>query len=130
LLVETGFDIELIEYARPARARGLSNNNFFVLLDFALSGLSGSSKKLVRLPFLFGALAMLAVAVSLAKALFGAITGGSILFWLIGAGLEFQLGLMFITLGLIGDQVRLISERTRGVPLVYERERLNFRDGK
>ena len=28
--------------------------------------------------------------------------------------------------GLIGDQVRLIAERTRGTPLVIEKERVNF----
>ena len=44
MLVETGFDIETIAYPRPPRAAGTSNNNFFALLDFALSGLAGSSK--------------------------------------------------------------------------------------
>jgi hypothetical protein len=29
-------------------------------------------------------------------------------------------------LGLLGEQVRMISERTRNVPLVIERERINF----
>ena len=34
--------------------------------------------------------------------------------------------LLFLFLGLIGDQVRLISERSRATPLVTERERVNF----
>ena len=44
LLVETGYDIETIPFARIQRAAGRSNNNFFSLLDSALSGLAGSSK--------------------------------------------------------------------------------------
>ena len=35
-------------------------------------------------------------------------------------------GALFIFMGLIGDQIRLISERTRRTPLVIERERVNF----
>jgi hypothetical protein len=34
--------------------------------------------------------------------------------------------ILFIFLGLLGDQVRLISERTRGTPLVVEAERVNL----
>jgi polyisoprenyl-phosphate glycosyltransferase len=128
LLVETGYTIETIPYARTPRVRGQSNNNFFVLLDFALSGVAGSSKKLVRLPFFAGALASVAAAISLVMAIVGAATGGSIVFWLITGLVEVQLALLFIFLGLIGDQVRLVSERTRGMPLVLERERINFPD--
>lgn len=126
LLVETGYKIETISYARTPRTRGQSNNNFFVLLDFALSGVAGSSKKLVRLPFFAGALALVAAVISFGMFIIGAATGGNIIFWLITAIMEIQLALLFIFLGLIGDQVRLISERTRKVPLVLENERINF----
>src|SRR5206468_9877510 len=33
---------------------------------------------------------------------------------------------LLLCLGLIGDQVRLLAERSRNVPLVIEQERLNF----
>jgi polyisoprenyl-phosphate glycosyltransferase len=128
LLVETGYEIETIPYVRTPRTRGQSNNNFFVLLDFALSGIAGSSKKLVRLPFLIGALAMVATAFSFGMAVAELLTGGDMKFWLIIGLIEIQLALLFVFLGLIGDQVRLVSERTRGVPLVLERERINFPD--
>ena len=39
---------------------------------------------------------------------------------------ELAFGGLFFFLGLIGEQVRLISERTRNGPLVIERERVNF----
>jgi polyisoprenyl-phosphate glycosyltransferase len=126
LLVETGYPIDIIHYPRPPRAGGRSNNNFFVLLDFALSGVAGSSKKLVRLPFFVGFFAMLAALACSLIAGFSAFSGGKVMTWLILAAIEFQLGLIFIFMGLVGDQVRLISERTRRVPLVTEKERINF----
>ncbi len=126
LLVETGYPIDIIHYPRPPRAGGRSNNNFFVLLDFALSGVAGSSKKLVRLPFFVGFIAMLAALVCSVMAAYSAFSSGNVAIWAVFAALEFQLGLVFIFMGLIGDQVRLISERTRGVPLVTEKERVNF----
>lgn len=49
--------------------------------------------------------------------------------WLFATLLELQFGLLFLFLGLIGVQVRLISDRTRGTPLVVERERVNFLPG-
>jgi polyisoprenyl-phosphate glycosyltransferase len=44
--------------------------------------------------------------------------------------LELQFGLLFLFLGPLGVQVRLISDRTRGTPLVIERERVNFPGGE
>src|SRR3546814_15359943 len=94
MLVETGYALETIPYARPRRSRGLSNNNFFTLLDFALSGLATSSKKLLRLPFFVG---VLAGGVALVSAIIGLValaTGGSGAGWLIGAALELQFALI------------------------------------
>ena len=34
--------------------------------------------------------------------------------------------ILLLSLGLIGDQIRLLAERSRNVPLVIEEERLNF----
>jgi len=38
--------------------------------------------------------------------------------------------IMLLFLGLIGDQVRLLAERMRNIPLVIEEERLNFPPGR
>lgn len=129
MLVETGHNIEIIPYARPLRRGGRSNNNFFTLLDFALSGLASSPKKLLRLPFLVAAVTGGLAMLSILAAFVAAIASGSALPWLIAAGIEAQMALLFGFVGLIGDQVRLVSDRTRGTPLVIERERVNFPDG-
>lgn len=126
MLVETGFTIETIPFDRSARAGGRSKNNFFTLLDFALNGLAGSSKGLLRAPlyvaFVFGLITL----VSLAGAALSPLWDGSWQFWLFAALLEGQMTLMFLFFGLLGVQVALISERTRNQPLVLERERVNF----
>lgn len=126
LLVETGYAIETIPFRRPSRARGKSNNNFFTLLDFALNGLAGSSKNLLRGPLYVGFLVGLLTMFSLLGAVFAAFTGRSVQLWLLSAMLEGQFCLLFLFLGLLGVQTALISERTRNQPLVLERERINF----
>lgn len=126
LLVETGYSIEILPFKRPQRAGGRSNNNFFTLLDFALNGLAGSSKGLLRAPlyvaFFIGVLTL----ISLMGAAAAAFTGRSVQLWLFAAMLEGQFTLLFLFLGLIGVQIRQISDRTRNTPLVLERERVNF----
>ncbi len=129
MLVETGYTIETITYPRPKRQRGLSSNTFFTLLDFALSSLAGFSKKMVRLPIYVGVVIGLIASLSLFAAPIAWLLGGAVLPWLIAAAIEAQFALLFGFLGLMGDQVRLISARTRGTPLVFERERVNFPEG-
>jgi len=129
LLVETGFPIETIAFKRPPRAGGRSNNNFFTLLDFALNGLAGSSKKLLRAPLYVAFLVGLLTLVSLVGTIYALFTGNSVQLWLLAAMIEGQFCLLFLFLGLLGTQVALVSERTRNQPLVLERERVNFPPG-
>ncbi|WP_324740330.1 glycosyltransferase family 2 protein [Tsuneonella sp. CC-YZS046] len=129
MLVETGYKIETIPYSRPIRRRGKSNNNFFTLLDFALSGLTSSSKKLLRAPFFIGAIAGIGAGLCLIGLIASLILGNFSWGWLAAFAAQAQLALLFIFMGLIGDQLRMVSERTRDVPLVFERERVNFPEG-
>ena len=126
LLVETGYSIDTVPYKRPERAAGKSSNNFFALLDFALNGLAGSSKGLLRAPLYVAFITGVVTLITLLGALFALATGRSVQLWLFAALLEGQMMLIFLFLGLIGVQVRLISDRTRNTPLVIERERVNF----
>ena len=126
LLVETGYTIATIPYPRPPRAAGRSNNDFLALADFALSGLASSSRRLLRLPFALGVVLAGAALLALAAALVAALLGGNVGRWLWLALFESHFALLFGFLGLFGDQLRLVAERTRGTPLVIERERVNF----
>lgn len=126
LLVETGYRIETIPFTRPPRAGGQSKNGFIALLDFALSALAGSSKGLLRVPLYVSFFIFLATIFTTGGAIYSIAVGANPRMWLFATLLELQFGLLFLFLGLIGVQVRLISDRTRNTPLVIERERINF----
>lgn len=128
LLVETGYALEVIKYERPDRRAGRSNNNFFNLVDFALASLSNSSRRLLRLPFFVGIVSIMVAALFGVAALAAVILGHSAALLGIAALAQMNFGILFLFLGLFGDQIRLISERQRGMPLVVERERINFDD--
>ena len=126
MLVETGYRLETIPYERPQRAAGRTNNNLFTSIDFALSAFASSTKLWLRLPIylslLVGALAALALIAAIVLLALGRSPWGML--GTFGAALGFSA--VFFFLGLVGDQVRVISERTRGAPLVVEEERINF----
>jgi glycosyltransferase involved in cell wall biosynthesis len=126
MLVETGFKVETIPYVRPPRAAGQSKNDFFALLEFAISSLAGGSKRLLRVPMYIGALASLITVLMLVGGAVAFFLGRPIAGWFIAAVIQAQFALLFGFLGLLGDNVRIISERTRRTPLVIERERVNF----
>ena len=67
-----------------------------------------------------------ATVVTTLGALYSMAVGANPRLWMFATLLEFQFGLLFLFLGLLGVQVRMISDRTRGTPLVIERERVNF----
>lgn len=126
MLVESGFALETIPYDRPPRAGGRTKNNLETLLSFAVSGVTSSSKKLLRIP-LYIAMAL------------GFLTGLTLIAslvclvlrrpaWVYGAaaGFELAFALVFLFLGLIGEQVRFIAQIVRNAPLVIEKERVNF----
>ena len=127
MLVESGHAMELVPFDKPERQAGETKNNFFTLLDFALSSLSGSAKRLLRVPLYVAVLgSMLALlifmgglaAIFLADGLAAPMLTVAILLGL------FSMLMLFI--GVLGEQVRQIAERSRSVPLVIEAERIGF----
>jgi glycosyltransferase involved in cell wall biosynthesis len=126
MLVESGFRLETIPYHRPSRAGGVSKNNFRTLMSFALAGLASCSKKLLRVPLYLAMLTFMSMFATFFAAAFIAIFGRPP--WL-ALGLALAQGAfatICLFLGLIGEQVRIISEMCRNTPLVIESERINF----
>ena len=126
MVVESGYRLAVVPYDRPQRTGGRSSNDFWTLLNFALSGIGGSAKSLLRLQL------VVAIFSTFFALLLGVVT--LIRFLTYGysplmLALTFMFALfsvMLLFLGLIGDQVRLLAERMRNIPLVIEEERLNF----
>ena len=126
MLVESGYRLVVLPYDRPPRAGGETKNNFGSLWSFALSGIAGSTKSLLRMPLSIALFGVLFTGALLLLALVMEFVGGPAL---AVAALGLALGLFSVVMffmGLMGDQIRLISERTRNVPLVIEDERVNF----
>ena len=127
-LVESGFSIETVPFHRPERARGVSKNRIWTLMDFAITGAANSSRRLLRLPIyiafvmaLVGLLVFLGGFVALA-------IGGSPWPWFVFAFVQIVFSALFFFLGFLGEQVRLIALTLRDLPLVTEKERVNFTD--
>ena len=126
MLVESGFRLAVVPFDRPERAAGTSKNGFGALVSFALSGLAGSAKSLLRMPILLAFVAAGIALVMLLGAAAAAFLGGPG-FILFGLSLAFGMfTVLLLFLGLIGEQVRMLAERGRNVPLVIEAERINF----
>ncbi|MDE8652344.1 glycosyltransferase family 2 protein [Novosphingobium album (ex Liu et al. 2023)] len=129
MLVESGFRLAVLPFDRPARAAGESKNGFRSLLAFAISALAGSARSLLRMPLLVSILAGLMTLALMFGAVIALAAGGPTmpLAWLaVGTG---AFTLVMLSLGLIAEQVRLLAERSRNVPLVIEEERINFPPG-
>jgi len=126
MLVESGFRLAIVPFDRPERAAGESKNDFAALFSFALSGLAGSAKSLLRMPVILSFWAGGTALLMLLAAFAAALAGGPGLGLLAASVVTGMFAILLLFLGLIGEQVRLISERTRGVPLVIEAERINF----
>ncbi|WP_380871829.1 glycosyltransferase family 2 protein [Sphingomonas sp. DBB INV C78] len=126
MVVEAGFRLAIVPFDRPQRAAGETKNDLGTLVDFAISGIAGSSKSLLRWPIkgsvYAGVLAVLLLCTGLGAALLGASAWPFLSFGVPMA----MFAMLMLFVGLIGEQVRMISERTRNVPLVIEEERLNF----
>ena len=126
MVVESGFSLETIPYHRPPRAAGTSKNDFWSLVSFAVSSIAACSRGLLRAPLYLSAgvlaLAGLTTLLAVGRALLGWSSAG---YWL-AAAIALGFGLIFLFLGLIGEQVRVISEMARNTPLVTEKERVNF----
>ncbi len=126
MLVESGYSLETIPYHRPERAGGQSKNNLASLFGFALSGLAGSSRRLLRAPLYVAVALLFTGAVTVVLALLTAVLGHDAWGALAFAVAQFAFGAICLFLGMIGEQVRLISEIVRNRPLVIEKERVNF----
>jgi glycosyltransferase involved in cell wall biosynthesis len=129
LIFELGFKIDFVDFEQPVREKGLSKNNFYTLFDIGLLGIVKHSNILLRLMilsgFFFGVLSLLIA--------FGFFFY-KILFWE-----SFQLGLapiligffgltaiQIMIIGLIGEYVSTVLIYSKNLPLVIEKERINF----
>ena len=131
LIPEITNDIKLIKFHQPKRDKGKSKNNFYTLYDIGVLGIVKHSKLPLRAMTLIGIMTGI-FSIILGLAYFSV----KILFWdSFDLGIApLIIGFFFITsiqiflLGFIGEYVMTILTHSRNLPLVIEKERINFDD--
>lgn len=129
LITEITNNIDTIEFDQPKRLKGHSKNNFFTLFDIGMLGIIKHSRLPLRFMTISGFL------LSFSSLLIGLFFFAyKLLFWnsfQLGLaplilGLFFGISAQVFMLGIIGEYVGFILIQTRKMPLVIEKERINF----
>jgi hypothetical protein len=129
LIFELGFKIDFVDFVQPSRKSGASKNNLYSLFDLGLLGIVKHSNILLRFMILFGFFCgFLSFSISV-----------FFFFYKIFNWESFQLGLapilvgffgiasvQIMIIGLIGEYVSVVLNYTKNLPLVLEKERINF----
>ena len=129
LINELGEEISTIQFSQPERKSGKTKNNLFTLYDIGMLGIVKHSRKPLRFMTLLGFLTSIAsFTVGMVYLVY------KLLFWeSFSLGLApiiigiFFVGAFQITLlGLVGEYIGVILLHQRNMPLVIEKERINF----
>ena len=129
LISEVGFDIETIKFSQPLRKFGVTKNNFFTLYDLAMLGVVKHSRMPLRLMTLlgfissFGCLFVAMIYFILKLIFWNSFTLGSAP---IIIGVFAISSIQIMLLGLLGEYIGIILLHQRNMPLVIEKERINF----
>ena len=136
VVAEYGSDYEVVPYAHQKSGRGKSNFNLYKNYDFAMEGITSSTKKLMRIATFSGA------GLGVASAVYGIyVIIRKLLFWSsypmgmasLSVGIFLLGALQLFFIGILGEYVLSINTRTMRKPRVVIEERINFEndaDGK
>ena len=129
LISEITNEIKLIPFHQPKRTSGNTKNNFYTLYDIAVLGIIKHSKLPLRILTFAGLitsfLSLLVAAVFFFRKLFNWESFEVGIAPLI-IGFFFIASIQIFLLGFIGEYVMNILTQTRRLPLVIEKERINF----
>jgi len=129
LVAEFEDEINLIPFEQPKRLRGKTKNNFFTLYDYVMLGLVKHSSIPLRLVIFFGFISSLFSFVAAFIYFFY-----KLIYWQsfevgigpIIIGMFFFFSLTIFLIGLIGEYILSILSYSQNLPLVIEKERINF----
>ena len=129
LISELGYEVNTIKFKQPIRKSGKTKNNFFTLYDIGMLGVVKHSKLPLRLITMLGfASSLVSFFIALIYLFY------KLLFWN-----SFEIGIaplvigifafasvQILMLGVIGEYVGVMLVHLRKLPLVIEKERINF----
>jgi len=129
LLNELGKDISIVEFNQPRRLLGKTKNNVFTLYDIGMLGIIKHSRAPLRLvTFLGFVLSFFSLLTAFIYFIY------KLIFWNsfdvgvapIVIGIFGFTSIQILLLGIIGEYVGILLIHLRNLPLVIEKERINF----
>ena len=129
LVTEVEDNIGLIQFDQPKRKYGRTKNNIMSLIDMAMLGFVKHSKMPLRLMIIIGFIvSFLSLFVSIIFLFY------KLFFWNsfdlgmapIVIGFFFISSIQIMLLGLVGEYISVTLSHARSLPLVIEKERINF----
>ena len=129
LINEIGEDVSTIKFNQPLRFSGKTKNNIFSLYDIGILGIVKHSRKPLRFMILLGfVLGLLSLAAGLFYLIYKLIFWNSFSLGIapVVVGIFFVSSVQIILLGLVGEYIGIILIHTRNMPIVIEKERINF----
>lgn len=129
LISELTNEISFVEFAQPLRKYGITKNNFFSLYDLGMLGIVKNSRAPLRFMTLVGFISSI---ISLFIGIFYFFY--KLFFWEtfslglapVIIGIFFISSIQIVLLGLMGEYIGVILLHQRNMPLVIEKERINF----
>jgi glycosyltransferase involved in cell wall biosynthesis len=129
LVTELTDQIDTVKYHQPLREKGISKSTLFHLYDIAMLGVVKMSKTPLRIATIIGFIASL---ISFTVAIIYLFY--KLIFWdsfSLGTaplviGLFALSSIQIFIIGLVGEYVGVILDHQRNLPLVIEKERINF----
>jgi len=129
LILEFTNKISTLEFNQPKRTQGISKNNFFTLFDIGMLGIIKHSKIPLRIMTLVGfILSLLLLGIGIFFLFYKLLYWSSFQLGLapLILGVFFGISIQIMMIGVIGEYVGFILTQVRKLPLVIERERINF----
>ncbi len=131
LISDSGFSRCTIDFLQPTRKHGYSKANMYGMFDQAFLAMTKHSKVPLRLMTFLGiflgfASVFMAIIFFVMKLLYWDSFSMGMAPLLIGG--FFLAGIQFLFLGILGEYIGMILTHVRKMPLVVERERINFND--
>lgn len=129
VIAEYGMDLTIVQYNQAVSRRGKSNFNFWRNYDFAMHGLTSSTKMLMRLSTFLG------VFIGLISAIFAIyVFINKLLHWYayplgtasLMVGVFFLGAIQLFFIGVLGEYIISINERVTQKPRVVVSKKINF----
>jgi len=128
MVFELGFKINFLDFEQQARKSGKSKNNFFTLIDLALNGFVKHTKLLRSIVYFGFGISFILLMISAIYLILKMIFWDTFTFGVapIVIGIFFIGSIQLFFLGIIGEYISTILSYNKNLPLIIEKERINF----